>query len=129
MGASNGGGIHDADDICHRNGAHVPIYTGCSFARVDDERVLYDNPNDDTTPHNNDCLNVQINHSYHVVVLLENVHLRSARTRPRKLAPLCVRSYREFGSIAIMVADPDIKLGDIVTCAYVAPTELRGNPL
>ena len=51
---------------------------------MDDERVLYDNPNDDTTPHDNDCLNTQLNHCYHVVVLLENVHLRSARTRPCK---------------------------------------------
>ena len=49
---------------------------------VDDERVLHDHPNDDTTPHNNDCLNIQLNHCYRVVVLLENVQLRSARTRP-----------------------------------------------
>ena len=81
------------------------------------------------TRHNNDCIELQLNHCYHAIVLLENVHLRSARTRPCRIAPLCVRSYREFGSIAIMVADPDIKLGDIATCAYVAPTELRGNPL
>ena len=73
VGASNGGGIHDADDICHRNGAHAPIYAGCSFARVDDEPVLYDHPDDNTSLRNNDCLDIQLNQCYHAIVLIENV--------------------------------------------------------
>ena len=51
------------------------------------------------------------------------------RMRPCNIVPRSARSYRDIGSMAITMAGPNSKLGAIVTCAYVAPTEHRENPL
>ena len=82
-----------------------------------------------TTRHNNDCTELQLNHCFHEHALLENVHMSSARTRPCKRVPRSVRSYRDSARMAIMMADPNIKLGAAVACAYVAPAGGRENPL